>query len=108
MLLQQSMYGDSSPEAPIAQAGTHSLTRSFLLLEEVCMSNKSLISTGAFKPLAKNLLERRDDFHLRVVTSYCLVRVIKIAEILDKIAAPWPCDCFIQKQSNSKASRVRF
>jgi hypothetical protein len=35
---------------------------------------------------------------MRVVTSYCLVRVIKIAEILDKTAAPWPCDCFIQQQ----------
>jgi hypothetical protein len=69
---------------------------------------QSLILPGTFKPLAKNLLEITADFHLRVVTSYCLVRVIKIAEILDKIAAPWPCDCFIQKQSNSKASGVRF
>jgi hypothetical protein len=72
------------------------------------MSDKSLISPGAFKHLAKSLLERTADFHLRVVTSYCLVHVIKIAEIFDKIAAPWPCDCFIQKQSNSKASGVRF
>jgi hypothetical protein len=72
------------------------------------MSNKSLISPGAFKPLAKNLLERTADFHLHVVTSYCLVRVIKIVEILDNFAAPWPCDCFIQKQSNRKASEIRF
>jgi hypothetical protein len=57
------------------------------------MSNKSLILPGAFKALAKNLLERTSDFHLLVVTSFCLV--IKIAEILDKMNAPWPCDCFI-------------
>jgi hypothetical protein len=68
------------------------------------MSNQSLILPGAFKALAKNLIERTADFHLK--TSYCLV--IKIAEILHKMAAPWPCHCFIQKQISSKASRVRF
>jgi hypothetical protein len=72
------------------------------------MSNKSLISPGAFKHLAKSLLEQTAGFYLRVVTSYYLVRVIKIAEIFDEIATPRPCDCFIQKQSNSKASEVHF
>ena len=28
----------------------------------------------------------------------------KIAKILHKMAAPWPCDCFIQKQKNDRAS----
>jgi hypothetical protein len=108
MLLQQSVYGESSPEAPIAQAGTHSLTHSFLFLEVVCMANKSLISPGAFKALVKNLLERTADFpiYMLYMTSYCLV--IKIAEILNKIAAPWPCNFFIQQQTSSKASGVHF
>jgi hypothetical protein len=103
MLLQQSLHGESSPEAPTAQAGgTHSLLPS----PRGGLHVKQIIDFARSFQCSKLTRKNRADFHLRVVTSYCLV--IKITEILQKMTASWPCDCFIQKQTNSKASGVRF
>jgi hypothetical protein len=48
----------------------------------------------------------------RRATLYCRHQgncwVLKIADILHKMAARWPCDCFIQNQNSHKASGARF